>query len=130
MNRVFSGGCVYEFWQGPNRYGLVEMRKQKTDTRKSYQQDSRNHNKVVEIRETDHGLLLIYHDFANYKANLAITEGLEADWHRDNALASGEDNLGGNIDMERMNWPWEPIFQEPESCVDWVEVEKTLGNPI
>ena len=121
---------MYEFWQGPNRYGLVEMRRQKTDTRKSYQQDSRNHNKVVETRETGHGLLLIYHDFANYKVNLATTEGLEADWHRDNALSIGEDNLGGNIGMEQMNWPWEPTFQEPESYVDWVEVEKALGNPI
>lgn len=25
MTHVFSGGCVYQFYQGPNRYGIVEL---------------------------------------------------------------------------------------------------------
>lgn len=25
MTHVFSGGCVYEFYKGPNRYGIVEV---------------------------------------------------------------------------------------------------------
>lgn len=25
MTHVFSGGCVYEFCQGPNRYGIVQI---------------------------------------------------------------------------------------------------------
>lgn len=31
MNRIFSGGCVYEFCQSANGYGLVEMLKNGSD---------------------------------------------------------------------------------------------------
>jgi hypothetical protein len=33
MTHVFSGGCVYQFYQGPNRYGIVELTKNPDGTR-------------------------------------------------------------------------------------------------
>ncbi len=72
MSRVFSGGCVYEFWQSANGYGLVEILGQDTDTRMAaYRQAPDDPSKVSERRETDQGVLLVYVDFANYKKNLA-----------------------------------------------------------
>lgn len=33
MTHVFSGGCVYEFYLGPNRYGIVEITQLPDDTK-------------------------------------------------------------------------------------------------
>jgi hypothetical protein len=33
MSCLFYGGCVYEFWQSANGYGLVGTHEEKTDTR-------------------------------------------------------------------------------------------------
>lgn len=33
MTHVFSGGCVYEFYRGPNRYGIVEVTQLPDETR-------------------------------------------------------------------------------------------------
>jgi hypothetical protein len=127
MSRVFSGGCVYEFWQGANRYGLVEMRDQKTETRPAtYRQAPDDQNKVNETRESDQGLLLIYHDFANYKANLAATKGVEAEWNR--ISADSEAIERGDGSLRQTSWPWEPEFHEPESCVDWGETEERVKS--
>lgn len=39
MTHVFSGGCVYQFYQGPNRYGIVELT-QNPDGTKSLRKSS------------------------------------------------------------------------------------------
>lgn len=39
MTHVFSGGCVYQFYQGPNRYGIVELT-QNLDGTKSLHKNS------------------------------------------------------------------------------------------
>jgi hypothetical protein len=129
MSRVFSGGCAYEFWQGANRYGLVEMRGQNANTKlAAYQQSPDDRKKVFEKRETDQGLLLIYHDFANYRANLAAVTDVEANW--DHELVEYEVKEMGGVDMTQKSWPWEPEFHEPESCIDWAEIEKLVRSKV
>lgn len=113
MSRIFAGGCLYEFWQSSNGYGLVEMVGKETDTRlAAYQQAPDDRNKVKERRETKQGVLLAYHDFANHKRNLAEVEEVEAD-------------LGHTLTQQRgqERWPWEPEYNQPESCVDWGRLE-------
>lgn len=121
MNRVFSGGCVYEFEQGANGYGLVEVLKHTTDTRSAaYQQALDDQDKVVERRETDRGFVLIYADFANYKASLAAVRSAESDWDRD-AMGPGVDTAHVSPGLE---------FDEPRSCVDWVQVEQLVRSGV
>lgn len=129
MSRVFSGGCVYEFWQSANGYGLVEMLGQKTDTRlAAYQQAPADQNKMIEKRETDQGLLLIYHDFANYRANLAAAGRAEAD--QDCGLVELERKERRSVDKTQMCWPCEPEFHEPASCVAWEETEELVRSEV
>ena len=129
MNRVFSGGCVYEFWQGSNGYGLVEMLNRETGTKmKAYQQDPDDEKKVIEKRETDQGLLLIYQDFAKYKAKLVAARCVETNWDRGDRNYEGDG--GGNVDMMQMSWPWEPECQEPESCINWGKIEELVRSGI
>lgn len=107
----------------------MEMSDWKTDARlASYQQAPANHNKVKEKRETDQGLVLIYHDFAKYKVNLAATKGIEED--SDLELVEHEGKEIGEVDMTQMSWPWEPEFSEPESCVDWGETEVIMRSEV
>lgn len=70
MSHIFSGGCVYEFWQNANGYGLVEMLKHQGD-----KQTTHTESTIYERQETDRGTLLILRDFVNYKARLAENNG-------------------------------------------------------
>lgn len=127
MSRVFSGGCVYQFWQAANRYGLVEMRERDTEGKfKIHRPVPRVGKKVAEKRETSPGLLLIYHDFVNYKTELAAARDVEANWTPENE----EETERGRMNMTQLSWPWEPGFQEPDSCVDWMEVEERLSRDV
>jgi hypothetical protein len=72
--------------------------------------------------------LLIYHDFANYKANLATARSVEAD--QDCGLVEQEGNYRGSVDITQMSWPWEPEFHEPEGCVDWGETEELVRSEV
>ena len=123
MSQVFSGGCVYEFWHHANGYGLVEMHKQREIPKSSAYQlplsRADDPSKVIEKRETEQGLLLIFHDFANYKAKLAATLDVESGWDR--GLVELEVAHKRSVDTQ-MSWPWEPEFHEPESCVDWAKL--------
>jgi len=38
---------------------------------------------------------------------------------------SGERRSAGEM---QLNWPWEPEFREPASCVDWSQIEKLMRN--
>lgn len=33
-----------------------------------------------------------------------------------------------SIDTTQMSWPWEPEFSEPESCVDWGQIEERVRS--
>ena len=72
--------------------------------------------KVYERREVDGGVLLVYHDFMNYKAGLAATEDVVEIWDRETGVDDAEVVDGGSA---RIAWPWEPEYQVPECCVDW-----------
>ncbi|KAF2124341.1 glycoside hydrolase family 72 protein [Dothidotthia symphoricarpi CBS 119687] len=128
MSHVISGGCVYEFWQGTNMYGLVEMIEHGRDPKWSSYQASLaradDPSKTIEKRETEHGLFLIFHDFENYKASLAATRDAESDWDR--GLVEPEIVQEASVDTTQISWPWEPEFREPESCIDWEQTEKSL----
>jgi hypothetical protein len=103
------------------------MLDRKTDTRSAtYRQDPEDQSKVAEKRESGQGLLLIYHDFTNYKANLAAAKGVEEEWNR--AAVDGEVIERGDDDLRQTSWLWEPEFHEPESCVDWEDTEKLVKS--
>jgi len=107
----------------------VEMRGQKANTKlAAYQQSPDDQKKVIEKRETDQGLLLIYHDFANYRANLAAVRDVEANWDNELVEHEGKEREGG--DMTQKSWPWEPEFHEPESCIDWEKTEELVRSEV
>lgn len=134
VSRVFSGGCAYEFWQGMNGYGLVELVEQKQDRTISEQivqrvceralTRSNDSRKTAEKRMTEWGTLSIFYDFVNYRANLEATKEINETWEGE--VLEREAVERGNIDMTQMNWPWEPEFKIPDSCVDWAAVENIM----
>lgn len=128
-SQVFSGGCAYEFWQGANDFGLVEILEHNPDTRwasvRAAIVRADNEAKVVEKRRTDRGLLLIYHDFANYKTSLAATKVIESDWDRDAMLLRRREE---NRDDVLGTCTWKPTLGETESCIDWEKTEEIMRN--
>lgn len=127
MNHIFSGGCAYEFWQAGNRYGLVEIVEHGNDkSRLEYTQDSYPDNKVAERRETERGTLLVFHDFVNYKAKLAEVGGIEVDTGDDDESPREEEDQKGS--GTETGGEWQAGLSVPESCVDWSEIERSLGR--
>jgi hypothetical protein len=134
MSQVFSGGCVYEFWQGPNNYGLVELinQDQGRDTpawaaeqrREKALARANNARKTAEKRQTERGPLSIFHDFVNYKTNLDATRGIEHNWEGD--VMEREAAERGNVDLSQRHWPWEPENRVPDSVVNWAEIEDVV----
>lgn len=120
MTRVFSGGCVYEFIDSPNNYGLAAM--PGADEERWFQEFRGNEKKVVEVRPTDQGNLYIYHDFANYKAALAEPTDNNPSWdNMERRVAERQ-----NIDTSQMTWPWDPRYQMPATCIDWDNIEEVV----
>jgi hypothetical protein len=150
--RVLSGGCAYEFYGDSNDYGLVEMRELNGDTRNTaslrliemltQHGDSQNANhlleksrtydldKVVERRETERGLLLIFHDFVNYKSKLAATRSLQDDPEWNHAAVNQETPDGVSAVDTQSSWPWEPEFYEPDTCVDWEKISSQMTDEV
>ncbi|KAF4547506.1 1,3-beta-glucanosyltransferase PGA4-like protein [Elsinoe fawcettii] len=127
MTDVFTGGCVYEFWQAINLYGLVELMPKEGDTRSARRRkviakmDVKT--KVAEKREREDGTLLIYHDFVNYKNMLAaVDQRPDVDRQDEWVLVSRNQSEPGSADK----WPWEPKYSEPPSCMNWDEIEEEL----
>lgn len=115
MTDVFSGGCVYQFWQGSNSYGLAQFE------HNAITYDRRNTpeaGKVAEKRDSDLGTLLLFEDFVNYKAQLAAlpqraTSVNERSKEQKNMEAHGP-----------TSWNFEIEGAVPESCVDWLAIEE------
>lgn len=129
MSQVFSGGCAYEFWQGMNGYGLVELIEQgqdRTISKRAIQQTreralarSNDLRKTAEKRMTEWGALSIFYDFVNYREKLEATKKIDEIWEGDAVEREAAER--GNV-MTQMNWPWELEFKVPDSCVDWEAV--------
>lgn len=121
MTDVFSGGCVYELWQGHNTYGLVHLKREIPRSKRT----APKLENVSEMRENDFGILSLFEDFVNYKSQLAQTAGLvkgvedlptakqAANKTRDSSLE--DHKIEGTV---------------PESCVDWTEVEQVMRKDI
>jgi len=79
MTRVFSGGCVYDFAEGSNRYGLVAL--PGTDETGWFRKSDIVETQGAETRNTDAGKLYVLHDFGNYKAALAEPTSHNSSWN-------------------------------------------------
>ena len=136
MSQVFSGGCAYEFWQGPNNYGLVELVDQEqARTTPAWAAEQRREealarsddpSKTAEKRETERGTLSIFRDFVNYKANLDATRGIESNWEGE--IMERKATERGSVDTTQRRWPWEPEFQVPDTVVDWAQLEDQVNG--
>ncbi|KEQ63463.1 glycolipid anchored surface protein GAS1 [Aureobasidium melanogenum CBS 110374] len=120
MTRVFSGGCVYDFTDTPNNFGLVAM--PGADKERWFQNFRGNEKKVNEVRQTDQGNLYIYHDFVNYKKALAEPTGYDPSWD----IMESQAVERHNIDTTQMTWPWDPRYQMPATCIDWDSIEEVV----
>lgn len=120
MTAIFSGGCVYELWQGPNSYGLAQFEPNAaTHDRRNTSQAG----KFAEKRESDLGTLSLFEDFMNYKAQLAAlpqmptsANGYPAEQQKmgeAQSSTSREFNIEGSV---------------PEACVDWLAIEEGLRS--
>ncbi|KAF3051033.1 hypothetical protein E8E11_008109 [Didymella keratinophila] len=131
MSQVFSGGCVYEFWEGLNAYGLVELVDQEhARSTPAWAVEKRRERalaraddpkKTAEKRQTERGPISIFYDFANYKANLDKTRDIDHVWEGD--VNESEAAARGNVDTSQRQWPWEPENQIPDTVADWMQIE-------
>ena len=123
MARVFSGGCVYDFLDSSNAYGLVAMAVGAHDEW-WLQQRTEVDGKIIETRETDAGNVYIYQDFANYKAALAEPMESDANWD----IMEREAEERHNIDVTQKTWSWGSEYQIPATCIDWDNIEELVGR--
>ncbi|KAI6993081.1 FACT complex subunit, partial [Hortaea werneckii] len=136
MTQVFSGGCVYEMWQGTNDYGLVQLIPKVEESgnvpgsRARHAQRARDayQGEILETRETPWGELQLYEDFRNYKARLQEAERMSSAEDRgvQNAAATPSDS-----DTRHEEAPADPqdsalSAHVPETCIDWAGIEAAL----
>ncbi|THW03902.1 hypothetical protein D6D26_03134 [Aureobasidium pullulans] len=121
MTRVFSGGCVYDFAESPNGYGLVAL--PGTDETGWFGKSDIVETHGSETRDTDAGKLYILHDFGNYKAALAEPTSHNSSW----STMELEAVERHNVDTSLMSWPWGSEPQMPETCIDWDNIEELIG---
>jgi len=117
MAEVFSGGCIYELFDGANRYGLIAM--PGDGPARWFEFPTNTDGKIIEKRETDAGDVYIYQDFANYKKALDKPAIHDPSW----SIMEHEAEERHNIDTTQMTWPWGPEYQMPATCIDWDNVE-------
>jgi hypothetical protein len=121
LTAVFSGGCVYEFWQGSNRYGLVLLEPNNARVAPGIPSLHKGADAIAETRQIDSGTLHIFKDFTNYKQRLAETRDVVASADDAPEPVHGAENW---IDSLFGHKPSDDMV--PESCVDWVEVERGI----
>jgi hypothetical protein len=117
MAKVISGGCVYELFDGANRYGLIAM---PGDGRaRWFDFPTPLDGKIIKKRETDAGDVYIYQDFANYKEALDEPATHDPSWN----IMQREAEERHNINTIQTTWPWGPEYQMPATCIDWDNIE-------
>lgn len=121
MTNVFSGGCVYELWQGHNTYGLVYLKRDVPRSKRT----APKLGSVVETRENDLGQLLLFEDFVNYKSQLARTAGI---MESAESLQTAKQEITETPDPSSEDHEIEGVV--PDSCVDWTEVEIKMSKDI
>jgi hypothetical protein len=122
MTAVFSGGCVYELWQGPNAYGLA-MFKHKNPTRRMGRIKA---GRVAERRECEGGTLLLFEDLFNLKGRLVGVGGLMAGVDDDaDDIGEGSEAVGPSASEGGVHTIEGEV---PGSCVDWLAVEQGLRS--
>jgi hypothetical protein len=136
MSQVFSGGCAYEFWEMANGYGLVELVNQEQarstpawaveKSRERALARANDPRKTAEKRQTERGPLSIFHDFANYKANLDAARDIDHNWEGD--IMESEAAARANVDLSQRQWPWEPENHFPDTVIDWTEIEERISG--
>lgn len=122
ITAVFSGGCVYELWQGHNDYGLALLDSKTARATRGFSSRHKGPDAVAETRQLDSGTLYLYKDFVNYKRRLAETSDV---------VASTDDVPEPIYRVE--NW-MDCLFGHkpsddmvPGSCVDWGKLEGDVG---
>lgn len=122
MTNVFSGGCVYQFWQASNCYGLAQFEPN------AVTYDRRNTpkaGKVAEKRESDLGTLLLFEDFVNYKAQLAALPRMST------TVKEHPAEQQKIVEAQSpTSWKFEIEGAVPESCVDWLAIEEGLKSQV
>lgn len=120
MTEVFSGGCVYEFWQGSNTYGLALF---EPDAATYDRRNTPKAGKVAEKRESEPGTVLLFEDFMNYKQQLAALPRAP--------IGAKERSTEQQKMVEAQSpapWQFEIEGEVPESCVDWLTIEEKLKS--
>jgi hypothetical protein len=140
-----SGGCVYEFFEGSNSYGLVKFCGPNGETRDAATQLfkemllqdgdtesvacliglSQNYNPemVVEKRDMEDGFFLIFHDFVNYRTKLSTVEDRHTKIQGEPVVVEQESLAGRATVVSQNSWPWEPEVFEPDPCVEWDNID-------
>lgn len=114
---VFSGGCVYEYEQEANNWGLVKIF---PDRRDEIGLAGRHESHDLKLehytRETTLGTLYVFKEFDNYKARLAETKDVvpNAEW----------ESVASQSNQSQPSQQW----TIPESCVDWAAIEGGLAT--
>lgn len=124
MSQVFSGGCVYEFWNTANAYGLVETPGHVPPPFLPFTTRTRDESQIAERRTTNRGPMVLFHDFFNYKSTLESTRGMESNW--DNGSMPPGVTHGESASERQMDQSWKPEFPEPECCVDWERIRELV----
>lgn len=101
MTRIFSGACAYEFFEGPNRYGLVVVRADGT---------------LEKLRAYD-----------NLKARLAECSQVEdpgtlGEWGGSELVETNRPELPGQT------YDWRASTELPECPLDWDEVRTQIED--
>jgi hypothetical protein len=120
MTEVFSGGCVYEFWQGSNTYGLALF---EPDAATYDRRNTPKAGKVAEKRESELGTVLLFEDFMNYQAQLTALPRV--------LTGANEHSTEQQKMVEAQSptpWQFEIEGEVPESCVDWLAIEEELKS--
>lgn len=101
MTRIFSGACAYEFFEGPNRYGLVVVRADGT---------------LEKLRAYD-----------NFQARLAESRKVEdpgtlGEWEGSELVESNRPELPAQT------YDWRASSELPECPLDWEEVRTQIED--
>jgi hypothetical protein len=86
---------------------------------------SRNYdpNRVAEKRDMEDGFFLVFHDFENYRSKLSAVEDLHTELQGEPVVVEPVSLADQATVRSRNNWPWEPEVFEPDTCVDWDNID-------